>query len=690
MASANAATIQLRAWLNGAQEVAPVATAATGLAIVTYDTVSGQLNWDVSYSGLSSAISGAHFHGPTPAGFDAVITVPMAHGPSPIAGSATIDPTQAAQMLSGQWYVNIHSSNFSGGEIRGQVARVRGDLNGDGQSDVVWRNASTGENYLYPMNGTAILGTEGYLRTVADLNWKVVGIGDFDGDGKADILWRNGSTGENYVYLMEGTTIAGEGYLRTVIDQNWQVVGVGDVNGDGKADILWRNSSTGENYLYPMNGTAILGTEGYLRTVADLNWKVVGIRDFDGDGKADILWRNGSTGENYIYPMDGTTILGGEGYIRTVADQAWQVSGVGDFDGDGRSDILWRNGSTGDNYSYPMNGTTILGSEGYIRTVTDQNWQVAALGDYSGDGKADILWRNSSTGDTYFYLMDGLTIASESYGRNVPSAWKVTVSGTPPPPAATVTGLEFPRNDQVPDGETVRFKFTDPHTNGLPIYGLPGSGVTYIFKVRPKQQTGYYTTFFWANDNGIGDLTNFEWKNGSSDTYYGMHPYPPGSSGGTSHNWEISVEQQDFQNGVVVKDVWYTQVVRVWADGSGKHHEFYWNWPSTDPAQMVTRTSPTTWGNEYPPLPALTFGDAPWQPGREMCSCTLRGIQIYSSLLSLEDIQQEIASPKSTVAGSASIWYLNLNPTPTDISDKSGRGHNPQWVGDRRPTLWSQ
>src|SRR5438309_9810337 len=97
--------------------------------------------------------------------------------------------------------------------------------------------------------------------------------------------------------------------------------------------------------------------EGFLRLVADLNWMVRVVADFDGDGKADILWRNASTGENYIYPMNGTTILGTEGYLRTVADLNWQIAGVGDFDGAGNADILARNRSTGKNYIYLMNGT---------------------------------------------------------------------------------------------------------------------------------------------------------------------------------------------------------------------------------------------------------------------------------------------------------------------------------------------
>src|SRR5712691_8770712 len=71
--------------------------------------------------------------------------------------------------------------------------------------------------------------------------------------------------------------------------------------------------------------------------------------DFDGDCKSDIVWRNIATGENSIWLMNGLMIAS-KGYLDTVADPAWQVQGVGDFDGDGRADILWRNVWTGENY----------------------------------------------------------------------------------------------------------------------------------------------------------------------------------------------------------------------------------------------------------------------------------------------------------------------------------------------------
>jgi hypothetical protein len=235
----------------------------------------------------------------------------------------------------------------------------------------------------------------------------------------------------------------------------------------------------------------------------------------------------------------------------------------------------------------------------------------------------------------------------------------------------------------------MRFKFDNPQANGLPIYGTGGAGVTYIWRAYPRRQNGYYTAFFWGNDDGRGTIEGtFLWKNGSADSYYGAHPYPR-TGGGSPDQWEIATEQDDFVNGPVVFDRWYTQALRVWSDAAGKHHEFYWDLPNTDAAHVVSRTSPVSWGNVNPPNPALTWGDAPWNPGREVWDGVLRGIQIYSALLSPTDMLRESSSPLSTAAGAAGIWYLNSNPTPSDISDKSGRGHNPSWVGAERPALYS-
>jgi hypothetical protein len=241
-----------------------------------------------------------------------------------------------------------------------------------------------------------------------------------------------------------------------------------------------------------------------------------------------------------------------------------------------------------------------------------------------------------------------------------------------------VTGLDFPGSDAVTT--TMRFRFRNP----LAIYPA-----TYIWRALPRQQRGFYTAFFWANDDDQGNLGTFLWTpNNTADTYYGAHPYPRNQiSTGTVHDWEISVEQNDPVNGEVVKGVWYTQVFVAHADLGGlKRHIFYWNWPNTDAASKVEYTAPTSYGNVNPPFPTLTWGDAPWAPGEEVWSGVLRGFQIYDARLSEAQIAAEIANPGRTRVP----WYLNLNPTPADIADKSGSGHHPEWVGNERPSLWSQ
>jgi sRNA-binding regulator protein Hfq len=80
-------------------------------------------------------------------------------------------------------------------------------------------------------------------------------------------------------------------------------------NGDGKADILWRNSTTGQVYIWLMNGTT-LTSSGSLGSVSS-DWSIAGVGDFDGNGTSDMLWRNSTTGQVYIWFINGTTMSGG-------------------------------------------------------------------------------------------------------------------------------------------------------------------------------------------------------------------------------------------------------------------------------------------------------------------------------------------------------------------------------------------
>jgi hypothetical protein len=121
MAASNA--VALSAKLSGANEVPANTSTGSGTLEATLDTQSNVLTWTVTYSGLTGAVKAGHFHGPAAAGANAGVALGFTGGvESPIKGSATLTAAQAADLLAGKWYVNLHTAANPGGEVRGPVA----------------------------------------------------------------------------------------------------------------------------------------------------------------------------------------------------------------------------------------------------------------------------------------------------------------------------------------------------------------------------------------------------------------------------------------------------------------------------------------------------------------------------------------------------------------------------------------
>ncbi len=119
-----AEAVKLKADLKGATEVPPTDSKGTGTAAITYDSADKKLTWTVTYSGLSGPATAAHFHGPAEPGKNAGVAVPIPNqATSPVNGSATLTDAQAADLLAGKYYVNVHTAANPGGEIRGQATK---------------------------------------------------------------------------------------------------------------------------------------------------------------------------------------------------------------------------------------------------------------------------------------------------------------------------------------------------------------------------------------------------------------------------------------------------------------------------------------------------------------------------------------------------------------------------------------
>jgi hypothetical protein len=225
------------------------------------------------------------------------------------------------------------------------------DINGDGKSDVLWQNPSTGDLWAWFMNGTATTGTAAINGATT---WRVPGVADFNGDGKPDILWQNPANGELWVWFMNGSSQIGAAPVAGAT--TWRIVGTGDFNGDGKPDILWQEPTTGDLWVWYMNGSTMTGSAPLGGATS---WKVVGAADINGDGKQDILWQNPATGDLWVWYMNGTAQIGA---APLGGATSWKVVGTGDYNGDGKVDILWQQPVTGDLWAIFMNGSAQIGS----------------------------------------------------------------------------------------------------------------------------------------------------------------------------------------------------------------------------------------------------------------------------------------------------------------------------------------
>jgi outer membrane protein assembly factor BamB len=266
--------------------------------------------------------------------------------------------------------------------------------------------------------GALVIGGSGTNVTAywtPSVEWSVGAVGDFDGDSKPDLLWRS-EDGRLVAWFMNDLVRdRGRFVDPPQMSPTWRVTGQGDFNHDAKADLLWRHQGSGEIVVWHMDRERVAsGTFTTPAALSDLEWRIVGTGDFNADGRTDILWQHIRSGQVVVWFMDGTTLVSGSFTSpATASDTAWRIEGTGDFDADGQPDVLWRHSTSGQVMIWIMSGVALARTTVTSPSSADLEWEIQAASDLNRDGATDILWRRRS-GQLRAWLMKGSAVMEDA------------------------------------------------------------------------------------------------------------------------------------------------------------------------------------------------------------------------------------------------------------------------------------
>lgn len=309
-------------------------------------------------------------------------------------------------------------------------------------SGLLWRT-SNGELHLWDMASSTSY--QDFLLGAPSSIWQTVGTGDFNNDGAGDILWIDGQDRALSEWDLNDTQVS----VMTPATSNAPImVGggpplVGDLDGDGISDVIWRGIARfSQPYPLPpiIKNTALtwMMTAGSTvprstSTVSSSTDIVQAVGNFDGDSlhRADLLHRTNN--------VNMSVTLGGGGSITLpTVSVDWVVKGVGDFNGDQTSDILWYNNNSGDVSIWQMQGGRLAANPVPGGAAPSTGWTIQGVGDVDHDGISDIIWRHSS-GWVSIWMMSGPGTVRE-FGGWISVPTTTTFAGVielGPPPVPT-------------------------------------------------------------------------------------------------------------------------------------------------------------------------------------------------------------------------------------------------------------
>lgn len=278
-------------------------------------------------------------------------------------------------------YLNFYSATGGWNDARG-VSTLPGyvveyefapqpfDLDGDGHSDLVFQNGTTGQLAFWYMNGVMITG--GVTASVTPASgYQMRGTGDFNQDGNPDLVFQNKTTGQIVIWFMSGTNYIGGSSVALVPLAGYQVVGVGDFNGDGLPDLALQHSTNGSVVIWFMSGTSV--TSGsFISLTPAAGYQVAGVNDLNADGHPDLVFQSSQTGQIAIWYLNGITVTGGVSL--PLPAQGYNVAGVGAFNGSLPA-LALQSSLTNQIVLWYIGGANVIGG-GFASGIPESSYQI--------------------------------------------------------------------------------------------------------------------------------------------------------------------------------------------------------------------------------------------------------------------------------------------------------------------------
>jgi hypothetical protein len=252
------------------------------------------------------------------------------------------------------------------------------DFNGDGRSDVLWQDPVTGLAQIWLLGGPLGTAITGAANLTASNTWRIVGAGDFNGDGHPDVVWQDPVTGASQVWFLggaQGNLVTGSAVMGGA--NTWRIMSVADFNGDGHPDCIWQDTSTGMAQIWLTGGAQGTTVVAAANLTAKNTWRIAGTGDFDGDGHPDVVWQDPVTGAVQVWYLTGTQGNVVSNAVNLSGATSSRIVSIADFNGDRHPDLVWQD-ATGVSQVWFMGG-----AQGTTQIVTASlaganSWRVAA------------------------------------------------------------------------------------------------------------------------------------------------------------------------------------------------------------------------------------------------------------------------------------------------------------------------